>query len=95
MAYYPIPVVWDHPTTGDFEQFQAVLARHADQSILVHCAMNMRVSAFVYVHRRLCGVADEVAIADLHAIWYPNDTWQQFIHRMLENAGLTRTATRN
>ena len=56
MTYSPIPVIWEHPTAADFEQFQATLASHPDQKIFVHCAMNMRVSAFVYLHQRLDGV---------------------------------------
>jgi protein tyrosine phosphatase (PTP) superfamily phosphohydrolase (DUF442 family) len=83
MTYYPIPVLWEQPTAADFEQFQAVLTHSADQKILVHCAMNMRVSAFVYIHRRLSGVPEAIAAADLAKIWQPNATWQQFIDAML------------
>ena len=90
MTYSPIPVIWEHPTAADFEQFQATLASHPDQKIFVHCAMNMRVSAFVYLHRRLKGVPQPVAAADLAQIWEPNTTWQQFIDDTLEQAGLTQ-----
>ena len=83
MAYYPIPVVWEQPTLADFQQFQSVLADHADQKVLVHCAMNMRVSAFVYLHRRLNGVPETEAVASLTKIWQPNDIWQRFIDAVL------------
>jgi protein tyrosine phosphatase (PTP) superfamily phosphohydrolase (DUF442 family) len=80
MEYTRIPVVWDAPTRADFERFAAVMDANAEQHVFVHCAANMRVSAFCYLYRTLrLGVAEEVAVADLHRIWVPNDTWQQFI----------------
>ncbi len=48
MKYIHIPVDWDNPTIADFNQFSTVMQAHSDQSIFVHCAKNMRVSAFVY-----------------------------------------------
>ena len=90
MTYSPIPVIWEHPTAADFEQFQATLASHPDQKIFVHCAMNMRVSAFIYLHQRLGGVSEATAAANLAKIWAPTETWQQFIDDTLEQAGLTQ-----
>jgi protein tyrosine phosphatase (PTP) superfamily phosphohydrolase (DUF442 family) len=84
MTYYPIPVEWEHPTLRDFQQFASVLAQSANPKVFVHCAMNMRVSAFVYVYRRLRDVPQDAAAADLAKIWQPNETWQNFI-----DAGLT------
>lgn len=86
MAYYPIPVVWEQPTLADFQQFQTVLAQHADRKVLVHCAMNMRVSAFVYLHRRLQGVPQAEAAPAMTQIWQPNETWQQLIDTILISA---------
>ena len=83
MAYYAIPVQWEQPTVEDFQQFQAVMARHGGQKIFVHCALNMRVSAFVYLHRRLAGVDAPTATATLHQIWQPNEVWAQFIEAVL------------
>ena len=82
MTYYPIPVIWEAPATADFQEFQAALAQHAGQKVFVHCAMNLRVSAFVYLYRRQAGVPKDLAGKDLHAIWQPNATWQQFIDDM-------------
>ena len=83
MTYYPIPVDWEYPTLRDFQQFASVLTQVAEQKVFVHCAMNMRVSAFVYVYRRLRGVPRESAAADLAKIWQPNETWQNFINAVL------------
>ncbi|HTL87911.1 MAG TPA: protein tyrosine phosphatase family protein, partial [Leptolyngbya sp.] len=52
MQYFHIPVIWDAPTIEDFHQFSTVMQAHSKQSIFVHCAKNMRVSAFVYLYRR-------------------------------------------
>lgn len=83
MTYYPIPVEWEQPTLRDFQQFQTVLAERKEQKIFVHCALNMRVSAFVYLHRRLQGIPEATAAADLAQIWQPNETWQRFIDAVL------------
>lgn len=82
MQYFHIPVIWDNPTIDDFNQFSNVMQTHSDQSIFVHCAKNMRVSAFVYLYRRSHeNVSEEQAKADLYKIWRPNSIWQEFIDR--------------
>jgi len=85
MAYIHIPVLWEEPTLADFQQFVSVMEAHTGQPVFVHCAMNMRVSAFMYLYRRLCdGVDETVAKRDLHAIWRPNDRWQAFMAQILQ-----------
>lgn len=85
MQYFHIPVAWDNPTIDDFNQFSDLMQIHNDQSIFVHCAKNMRVSAFVYLYRRSHEkVSEEDARADLHKIWQPNPTWRAFIKTILE-----------
>ena len=51
MAYVSIPVIWDAPTVEDVEQFFATMQANEDKRVFVHCAMNMRVSAFMYLYR--------------------------------------------
>jgi protein tyrosine phosphatase (PTP) superfamily phosphohydrolase (DUF442 family) len=80
MNYINIPVVWDHPTMEDFKQFCDVMESHKEHPIFVHCAMNMRVSAFVYLYRRLImGIPASEAYATMLTVWEPNATWQEFI----------------
>ena len=82
MEYISIPVIWEHPTIDDLDRFLEAIAKRKGQQIFVHCAKNMRVSVFVYLYRRLReGINHEQAIADLHKIWRPNDTWQEFMDR--------------
>jgi protein tyrosine phosphatase (PTP) superfamily phosphohydrolase (DUF442 family) len=58
----------------------------ATQPVFVHCAANMRVSAFMYLYRLIYeGMSDEQAKSDLQKIWTPNDTWQAFIQQVIEH----------
>ncbi|MEP0915935.1 protein tyrosine phosphatase family protein [Leptolyngbya sp. DQ-M1] len=80
MQYFHVPVIWENPTIDDFNQFSNLMQTHSNQSIFVHCAMNMRVSAFVYLYRRSHeNISEEQAKADLNKIWQPNSTWQAFL----------------
>lgn len=84
MQYVHIPVIWENPTLEDVNQFFHVMEANADKQIFVHCAANMRVSAFIYLYRRLHqGLNDEVAKQDLQRIWVPNEVWQNFIQTVL------------
>jgi len=84
LLYQAIPVVWEQPTLDDFQQFQQVMTAWSDRPVFVHCAANLRVSTFVYLHRRLSGVPAAEAATALHQIWTPNPIWQQFIQTVLE-----------
>lgn len=84
MDYVHIPVVWENPTLQDLEQFFHAVARYRGKRILVHCAMNMRVSAFVLLYRVLSqGARLEVAREAMLSIWEPNEVWQSFLDNVL------------
>lgn len=82
MAYYSIPVVWDHPTIEDFQRFEAVFSRLAETKTLLHCAANFRVTAFysLYALKHL-GWSEEQAETFRQSIWQGSDypIWEQFI----------------
>ena len=83
MQYIHIPVIWENPTEDKLQEFIQVMKTNVDQKIFVHCAANKRVSAFIYLYRSSQeGVSDEAAKKDLHQIWIPNETWQQFIQEV-------------
>ena len=85
MEYVHIPVVWENPTIDDIRRFFSVMEANADKNIFVHCAANMRVSAFMYLYRLIHeGMSDEDAKRDLHQIWIPNDNWQKFIEQVIQ-----------
>ncbi|NES94212.1 MAG: phosphatase [Desertifilum sp. SIO1I2] len=85
MSYVHIPVEWENPTLEDIQRFFATLQANTDKRVFVHCAMNMRVSAFMYLYRRLQQQVDEdAARRSLEEIWTPNPTWERFIAQVLE-----------
>jgi len=85
MAYVHIPVDFQAPQTEDFRAFARVMRAFEDRPVFVHCAANMRVSAFVFLHRVLeQGVPRTEAERDLHAIWRPDEVWSRFIEQQLE-----------
>jgi protein tyrosine phosphatase (PTP) superfamily phosphohydrolase (DUF442 family) len=86
MQYIHIPVLWENPILENITDFFNVMNANVDKNVFVHCAANMRVSAFVYLYRRIKGgVSEEQAEADLHTIWIPNEIWQKFIQSVLDN----------
>ncbi len=82
LEYIHIPVLWESPTLENFQEFVVVMNARKDRQVFVHCAANMRVSAFMYLYRRIDRVDDETARADLAKIWQPNEIWQNFIDSM-------------
>jgi len=84
IEYVHIPVDWDAPTKEDVRRFFEAMESRTAKKVFVHCARNMRVSAFMYLYRvRVEGVPPEVAQVDLHHIWSPNTTWQRLIDQVL------------
>lgn len=80
LEYVHIPVDFQRPTEDDFRAFCEAMERVRDRKVHVHCAANMRVSAFVYRYRRdVLGEDAENAARDLHRIWEPFGVWRAFI----------------
>jgi protein tyrosine phosphatase (PTP) superfamily phosphohydrolase (DUF442 family)/GNAT superfamily N-acetyltransferase len=80
MEYVHIPVEWEAPRFEDFARFAAALRARAGRRLFAHCAMNMRVSAFMYLHRTLVeGVPPDEAAQALHRIWEPDERWRAFM----------------
>jgi protein tyrosine phosphatase (PTP) superfamily phosphohydrolase (DUF442 family) len=86
MAYVHIPVNFKAPTSQDFRAFCRVMEAFEDRPVFVHCAANMRVSAFVFLYRVLRQqVAPSEAEGDLRAIWQPDPVWTRFIQDQLKS----------
>jgi protein tyrosine phosphatase (PTP) superfamily phosphohydrolase (DUF442 family) len=80
ITYVRIPVVWEKPEFECLRQFISIIRVFEGRKVWVHCAKNMRASAFIYLYRRYCrNEPDEVACQPMAAIWTPNETWQSFI----------------
>ena len=83
MTYVHIPVKFDAPQPADFERFMRVMDACAGQKVFVHCAANMRVSAFVFLHRLNHGTNRTTAESDLRKIWQPDGVWREFVNQRL------------
>lgn len=88
--YHALPVPWDAPQAAHLEEFIGVMEAWRERCVLVHCALNKRVSVFVYLYRVLTlGVPREIAAQDLYAVWMPNAAWQQLIDEQLAATSLS------
>ncbi len=86
MQYIHIPVVWENPTLENFQDFTNAMEANVDRRVFVHCAANMRVSAFMYLYNRIFKhLSEEQAKKSLHQIWTPNPTWQEFIENIIRH----------
>ena len=84
MDYIYIPVEWDNPKETDFNSFVLAMKKYQEKKIFVHCARNMRVSAFVYLYRVLHNNSpEEKAKESMEKIWKPSGTWKKFIEKIL------------
>jgi protein tyrosine phosphatase (PTP) superfamily phosphohydrolase (DUF442 family) len=84
MAYYHIPVIWEKPDPKDLQRFFLVMDQERDKKIFVHCMLNFRVTAFVYLYRILSlGEPPEAPAEMMRQVWDPDETWQAFIDSIL------------
>ena len=80
MEYIHLPVIWEHPTTENLESFCDVIDANQRKKVFVHCAANMRVSAFMALYRiQRLGWKPEDAFRDMQRIWTPDGWWRDFI----------------
>ena len=78
--YIHIPVDFKKPTDHNFEQFTDQMQRLNQQKVWVHCAANMRVSAFIYRYRcQILAEDKQHARKDLEKIWEPFGAWKRFL----------------
>lgn len=70
IAYTHIPVPFDAPTSAHVDALRTVLDA-ADGPVHVHCIMNYRVTAFMYLFDREAGVPQGEARARMQQVWDP------------------------
>jgi protein tyrosine phosphatase (PTP) superfamily phosphohydrolase (DUF442 family) len=86
MRYVHIPVTFAAPTRADMLAFFAAMDEYRDRRRLIHCAKNMRVTAFLGLYRVLRrGWPRERAFALMRSVWEPDAVWSAFIESMLGN----------
>jgi uncharacterized protein (TIGR01244 family) len=85
MDYVHIPVQFNAPTKENLRAFIGAMDAHKGEKILVHCAANYRVTAFVGLYRVLReGRAADSAFEPMRSVWEPDAVWRQFIANMLQ-----------
>lgn len=88
IRYLHIPVSFESPEAENFEIFRKRMKALSQSRLFVHCAANKRVSVFIALFRVIeeGRTLDEV-LADIHAVWQPNATWERFMQRILQSRG--------
>ena len=84
MEYVHIPVQFSDPTSTDLSLFCDAMDRLKGRKVWVHCAANMRVTAFLGLYRvlRLKWEPPE-AFRLMHDVWKPTGVWAHFIENQL------------
>ena len=87
LKYVHIPVQFSAPTTTDLQAFFNAMETEASGMIWIHCAANIRVSAFLGLYRVIKqGWNQDEAFALMHGLWEPDQVWSTFINTTLANA---------
>jgi len=79
MNYFHIPVPFDAPTHQHLTLFLNLMKAVDGENIWVHCALNMRVSAFMQHYQRSVLNRSESDIIPILDNWTPELIWQDFI----------------
>ena len=82
--YLQIPADFAKPQHIDFSLFSTILTGLADRTVLIHCAYNKRVSAFLYIYNVLLKMPVHEAKELLHTLWQPDAVWLSFIEEELK-----------
>ncbi|MFA9374679.1 MAG: protein tyrosine phosphatase family protein [Poseidonibacter sp.] len=85
MSYFHIPVDFENPKISDIKLFLNILQSLGANKVWVHCALNYRVTAFMYVYHKyvLNTPFDEIDIS-MFEQWSPNKKWQELMKVSLE-----------
>ena len=96
MQYFHLPVDWDRPSLKHLKAFFTFMDGVQGQRVLVHCWLNSRSSAFVYLYRTLRqGEPEEEERQVLRAIWDKNEgyelrkvrQWRKFLSAARDKLG--------
>jgi len=88
VGYLDIPVDFRRPTAEQFKVFVDEMKQRSGQNVLVHCQVNMRASAFVFLYRVIQENAPvDEAVGKLTGVWIPDRIWKKFIDDTLAAHG--------
>jgi protein tyrosine phosphatase (PTP) superfamily phosphohydrolase (DUF442 family) len=85
MTYIHIPVDFENPKLSDLKLFINILQSLETNKVLIHCAKNYRVSAFMYVyHKYVLHTPFEEINLSIFDIWQPSLVWQELMKVSIE-----------
>lgn len=87
MSYFNIPVPFDAPTKQHLTDFIGLMEILSGRKVWVHCAVNARVSAFMYQYlTQVKGVGEDEATSPLLSKWHGkmDDIWRDFLEIELD-----------
>ena len=96
MEYFHLPVDWERPSLQHLKAFFKFMDGVQGRRVLVHCWLNSRASAFVYLYRTLrLGEPEAEERQVLRAIWDMNEGyelrnvrhWRKFLSAAKEKLG--------
>jgi len=82
MSYIHIPVDFANPTLDDLRAFVGTMHAMDGRKVWVHCVVNARVSAFMYLYLKHVKQLDEgAARSPVLERWEPqmDETWKRFL----------------
>jgi mannose-6-phosphate isomerase-like protein (cupin superfamily)/protein tyrosine phosphatase (PTP) superfamily phosphohydrolase (DUF442 family) len=88
MTYVHIPVNFTAPKENDLQAFFAAMDQNWDRKVLIHCAANKRVTAFLGLYlviQKKWGM--EEAFLPMKQVWEPDGVWSSFIAATLKKYG--------
>ena len=84
LSYVHIPVQFAAPQITDLHAFFNAMDAHVDKKLWIHCAANIRVSAFLGLYRVIrLGWKPDPAFELMHGLWQPDAVWSAFIDTAL------------
>ncbi|MCH7815943.1 MAG: protein tyrosine phosphatase family protein [Proteobacteria bacterium] len=87
MSYFHLPVPFDKPGAGHVRKFFSIMDALESEKVFVHCALNLRVSAFMHQYLTLKkGLSSEQASSPLLSRWFPDmdDAWKSIMNLSLD-----------
>lgn len=84
LAFINIPIRFDAPTEADFETFAGVLGALGGRKVLVHCQINLRASAMVFLYRSVVlKEPPQQAQEAMGRVWSPEGPWRALLQAQL------------
>jgi protein tyrosine phosphatase (PTP) superfamily phosphohydrolase (DUF442 family) len=90
MNYIHLPVPFAAPTADHVNQFFHLLKAQQGRKVFVHCIMNYRVSAFMFLYLTLFqGYPSDQARSPIFDSWEIEPEWQKIMNLDAASPGLT------